>query len=79
MIQAATTLLASDDYIEQYPEDGGHDELVDGALVEISPIGPHEAISGSLTLELGFEIRQLQLPYFIPKTAVVKPALPRTG
>ena len=79
MVQAAARLLSFDDYIEQYPEDGGRYELVDGELIEMRPIGPHEAISGFLTLELGFEIRRLQLPYFIPKTAVVKPALPRTG
>jgi len=79
MVQAVARSLSFDDYIEQYPNDGGRYELVHGEFVEMRPIGPHEAISGFLTLELGFEIRRLQLPYFIPKTASVKPALPQTG
>ena len=37
------------------------------------PTGDHEDIVGFLALEISADIKRLHLPYFIPKTALVKP------
>ncbi len=62
-----------DQFIQQYPEDGGRYELVDGAIVEMRPIGPHEQVGGFVGDQLTLEIYRLDLPYFIPRTCLVKP------
>lgn len=80
MTQALPKLLSFEEYLEQYPEDGGRYELIDGRMVkEVRPIGEHEDIGGFLTIELGTEIRRLQLPYSVPKSAGVKPHREATG
>ena len=72
MTQVLPQFLTFDEYVEQYPEDGGRYELIYGRMVEVRPIGQHEKIAGFISLELGLEIRRLQLPYFIPNSAAVK-------
>jgi Uma2 family endonuclease len=43
-------------------------------IVEMpQPTGDHENVVGFLTLEISVDIKQLGLPYFIPKTALIKP------
>lgn len=79
MTQATPKLFSFEEYLEQYPEDGGHYELIDGRIVEVHPIGDHEEVGGYLTLELGLEIRRLKLPYFIPRSCCVKPYREATG
>ncbi|OKH55470.1 hypothetical protein NIES2101_03525 [Calothrix sp. HK-06] len=37
------------------------------------PTGDHENVVGFLTVQLGFQLLQMGLPYRIPKTAFVKP------
>ncbi len=72
--------LSFDDYIGDYPNDSEQYELIEGKLVEMMrPIGKHEEIGGFIAFELGLEIRRLQLPYFIPNTAAIKPNRPNTG
>ncbi|MDJ0728822.1 MAG: Uma2 family endonuclease [Crocosphaera sp.] len=72
--------LSFDDYINDYPEDGKQYQLIEGKLVEMMrPIGKHEEIGGFIALELGLEIRRLQLPYFIPNTAAINAKRPNTG
>jgi Uma2 family endonuclease len=41
-------------------------------IIEMQPTGKHEEITGFLTTELAVEYKRLKLPYFIPKTALVK-------
>ena len=78
--QTISKLLNFDDYISNYPDDGKQYELIEGKLVEMMrPIGKHEEIGGFIAFELGLEIRRLQLPYFIPNTAAIKPNRPNTG
>ena len=49
-------------------------ELHDGEIFEMpQPLGEDEDIGGFLTLELSVEIKRLNLPYTIPKQALVKP------
>ncbi|MGK7880911.1 MAG: Uma2 family endonuclease [Crocosphaera sp.] len=78
--QTIPKLLNFDDYINDYPEDGKQYQLIEGKLVEMMrPIGKHEEIGGFIALELGLEIRRLQLPYFIPNTAAIKAKRANTG
>ena len=72
MTQALPKLVTFDEFLEWKPEKGHH-ELHNGVIVEMpNPTGKHSAVAGFQSLELGFEIRRLQLPYFIPKECTIK-------
>ncbi|MCG6134390.1 MAG: Uma2 family endonuclease [Nostoc sp. LLA-1] len=66
-------LVTYAEFLEWKPE-GKRYELYDGVIVEMpQPSGEHEDIGGFLTLEVSTEIKRLNLPYTIPKQALVKP------
>ncbi|WRH68800.1 MAG: Uma2 family endonuclease [Planktothrix sp. GU0601_MAG3] len=72
MIQTISKLINFDQFLEWKPENGQY-ELHRGVVVEMpNPMGKHSAIAGFLTIELGLEIRRLQLPYMIPKECTIK-------
>ncbi|MEG4497813.1 Uma2 family endonuclease [Microcoleus sp. F10-C6] len=72
MIQAISKLVSFDEFLEWKPENGRY-ELRNGVIVEMpNPTGKHSVVAGFQGLELGFEIRRLQLPYFIPKECTIK-------
>jgi Uma2 family endonuclease len=72
MIQTISKLINFDEFLDWKPENGQY-ELHQGVVVEMpNPTGQHSAISGFLTIELGLEIRRLQLPYLIPKECTIK-------
>ncbi|MEG5172591.1 Uma2 family endonuclease [Microcoleus sp. B3-D7] len=72
MIQAISKLMTFDEFLEWKPEKGRY-ELLNGVIVERpNPTGKHSAIAGFQAIELGLEIRRLQLPYFIPKACTLK-------
>ncbi len=78
MIQTLTEtqLVTFEEFIKWKPE-GKFYELHDGEIIEMNPpVGKHERRTGFLTIELAVECRRLNLPYFIPKQALVKQ---RTG
>ncbi|CCQ62783.1 MULTISPECIES: Uma2 family endonuclease [Crocosphaera] len=78
--QTIPKLLSFDDYINNYPDNGKRYQLIEGKLVEMMrPIGKHEEIGGFVALELGLEIRRLNLPYFTPNTAAIKAKKANTG
>ena len=74
MVPAISQRVSFDEFIEWYPEDSGHRyELHEGVIVEMpKPTGKHSEIAGFLSIELGVKIRNLKLPYFIPKECIVK-------
>ncbi|MHC0065264.1 Uma2 family endonuclease [Nostoc sp. UIC 10890] len=73
MIQAIHKLVTFEDFAAWRPE-GGRYELHDGVIVEMAqPVGDHEDVVGFLALEISADIKRLNLPYFIPKTVLVKP------
>lgn len=76
MTQALTKPITFDEFIAWYPENTGqHYELHDGEIVEMpKPTGKHSKIAGFISGKLFIEIERLQLPYFIPKECVIKPA-----
>ncbi|QFS45411.1 Uma2 family endonuclease [Nostoc sphaeroides] len=73
MIQAIHKLVTFEDFAAWRP-DGGRYELHDGVIVEMGqPVGDHEDVVGFLALNISIEIGRQKLPYFIPKTVLVKP------
>jgi len=72
MTQAISKLMTFDEFMEGKPENGRY-ELHNGVMVEMpNPTGKHSASAGFQAIELGLEIRRLQLPYFIPKECTIK-------
>ncbi|MBD2415358.1 hypothetical protein FACHB389_28735 [Nostoc calcicola FACHB-389] len=73
MTQALPILLTFNDFIEWYPNDGKRYELHKGVIIEMPPpTGTHEKVIAFLSRKLTVEFDRLNLPYGIPKTALVK-------
>jgi Uma2 family endonuclease len=75
MVQALskTKTITFEEFSQWKPEERRY-ELHNGIIIEMSqPTGDHEDIVGFLALEISADIKRLHLPYFIPKTALVKP------
>jgi Uma2 family endonuclease len=79
MTQALTKLVTFEEFTEWRPT-GGRYELHDGVIVEMpQPTGDHENVVGFIAGKISFEYVRLNLPYFIPKTALVKPETRESG
>ncbi len=76
MTQALFKPITVEDFLQWIPENSGKRyELHNGAIVEMSqPSGEHEEVTGFLNTQLVVEFTRLKLPYFIPKTALIKSA-----
>lgn len=82
MIQALpeTKLVTFAKFLDWYPDTGLRYELHDGVIVEMTPpVGEHEEIIGFLAAQITLEFSRLKLPYFIPKTAFIKPPNKESG
>ncbi len=81
MTQALPKIVTFNEFITWYPENSGvRYELHNGEIVEMSqPTGKHERIKGFSAAELTVEFRRLNLPYFIPNQAIVKPPERESG
>jgi len=75
MTQTLRQLVTFDEFIAWYPANPQRRyELHDGVIVEMPPpTGDHEQLIGFLVGEIVTEYKRLKLPYFIPKTAFIKP------
>ena len=71
MTQAIPKILNFEEFLQWKPSNKQY-ELYEGIAIEMQPTGKHEEITGFLTTELAVEYKRLKLPYFIPKTALVK-------
>ncbi|NJK75107.1 MAG: Uma2 family endonuclease [Microcoleus sp. SU_5_6] len=72
MMQTATKIVTVEEFLEWKPEDGRY-ELHNGGIVEMSqPLGGHEEVIGFSARKLTVEFDRLNLPYLIPKQALVK-------
>jgi Uma2 family endonuclease len=78
MVQAISKLITFTEFAEWKPEVGSY-ELHNGVIKEMQPRGKHEEIIGFLATEFTLEFRRLNLPYFIPKQALVKVPDKETG
>lgn len=76
MVQALTQGMTFDEFIDWYPESSEcRYELRRGVIIEMpKPKGKHSRVAGDLAFNVGVAIRQVNLPYFIPKECVVKTA-----
>ncbi|MEH1819960.1 MAG: Uma2 family endonuclease [Nostoc sp.] len=73
MTQALPKLLTFNEFSEWYPNDGRRYELHKGVIFEMPPpSGSHEKVVAFLSRKLTVEFDRLNLPYGIPKTALVK-------
>ncbi|MGV0105546.1 putative restriction endonuclease domain-containing protein [Nostoc sp. DSM 114160] len=74
MTQAIPKLVSFEDFAAWRPQ-GGRYELHDGVIVEMpQPTGEHEDVVGFIARKLTVEFDRLNLPYTIPKTALIKPS-----
>jgi Uma2 family endonuclease len=79
MSQALRKLLRFEEFTRWKPEHGRY-ELHDGVIVKMpQPLGGHEEITGFLIRKLSVELARLNLPYLVPKTALVKPPESESG
>ena len=73
MTQALPKLVTFEEFANWKPDNGRY-ELHKGVIVEMSqPLGDHEEIIAFLVEKFTLEYTRLNLPYGIPKTALVKP------
>lgn len=73
MTQALPKLLTFNEFIEWYPNDGKRYELHKGVIIEMPPpTGSHEKVVGFIAHKLTVEFDRLNLPYTIPKTALIQ-------
>lgn len=79
MIQTRPKTLTFEDFLEWYPDGRGRYELHNGVIVEMNPTGEHEEVAAFLNRKLNVEIDRLNLPYFVPRTYLVKPPNATSG
>ncbi len=81
MTQALRRIVTFDEFVDWYPKNSGiRYELHNGEIVEMSqPRGKHEKIKGFLVTKLSVEFDRLNIPYFIPNQAIVKPPARESG
>ena len=71
--------MSFDAFLDCYPDDEHHHELIEGAIVEVFPMAPREDIGGFLSAEFNFEIRRAQKPYSIPRNCLIRPSVEKIG
>lgn len=75
MTQALPKLVTFEEFVNWLPENSGvRYELHNGQVIEMAqPVGEHEEVTGFLARKLTVEFDRLDLPYFIPNQAIVRP------
>ena len=73
MAYTLSKLISVEDFIAQYADNPRY-ELADGELIDMEPTGPHEAVGGKLAAKIGIAIARANLPWFIPRTCLIRPA-----
>jgi Uma2 family endonuclease len=72
MAYTAQKILTFETFLDRYCDNFRY-ELADGELVDRSPTGPHETVSGKLATQIGRAIAAEKLPWFIPRTCLIRP------
>ena len=72
MACTAQKILTFETFLDRYCDNFRY-ELADGELVDRSPTGPHETVSGKLATQIGIAIAAEKLPWFIPRTCLIRP------
>ncbi|MGB3672672.1 MAG: Uma2 family endonuclease [Phormidesmis sp.] len=73
MTYTLNKLLSLDDFVALYADNPRY-ELADGELIDMEPTGPHEAVGGKLAVQIGMATTQAKLPWFIPRTCLIRPS-----
>ena len=73
IVETTPQLMTLDEFLDWYPDGYGRYELHNGVVFEMQPTGTHKQVAGFLALKLGVQIELLELPYIIPRQAIVKP------
>jgi len=68
----AQKIITFETFLDRYCDNFRY-ELADGELVDRSPTGPHETVSGKLATQIGIAIAAEKLPWFIPRTCLIRP------
>lgn len=72
MACTAPKILTFETFLDRYCDNFRY-ELADGELVDREPTGPHETVSGKLATQIGIAIAAEKLPWFIPRTCLIRP------
>jgi Uma2 family endonuclease len=72
MVYTPTQMLTVEAFLNQYCDRPRY-ELADGELIDMDPTGPHEAVGGKLATQIGMAITAAKLPWFIPRTCLIRP------
>jgi Uma2 family endonuclease len=72
MAYTAQKILTFETFLDRYCDNSRY-ELADGELVDMEPTGPHETVSGKLATQIGIAIAAEKLPWFIPRTCLIRP------
>ncbi len=73
MISCQTSpVLTFEEFVNQYGDNPRY-ELAEGEVIDMEPTGPHEAVAGKLATRIGMAIVEKQLPWFIPRTCLIRP------
>ncbi len=72
MTYTTQKLLTFETFVDRYCDNYRY-ELADGELIDRSPTGPHETVSGKLATQIGIAIAAEKLPWFIPRTCLIRP------
>jgi len=72
MAYTAQKIITFETFLDRYCDNFRY-ELADGELVDRSPTGPHETVSGKLATQIGIAIAAEKLPWFIPRTCLIRP------
>ena len=72
MAYTAQKILTFETFLDRYCDNFRY-ELADGELIDMEPTGPHETVSGKLATQIGIAIASEKLPWFIPRTCLIRP------
>jgi Uma2 family endonuclease len=72
MAYTAPKILTFETFLDRYCDNFRY-EFADGELVDREPTGPHETVSGKLATQIGIAIAAEKLPWFIPRTCLIRP------
>ena len=71
--QSLSQSITLEEFWDTYPDGYACYELHDGVIKPMQPTGTQEQVGGFITVKLAVQIESLQLPYLIPRQAMVKP------
>ena len=72
MLYTSSKTLTFEEFITQYGDNFRY-ELADGELIDMEPTGSHETVGGKLATQIGIAITTERLPWFIPRTCLIRP------